>query len=69
MSIEDVFTNFSSIETERLILRQIQASDADTLFALFSAEEVMEFSGGKLPHRSVEKSRSFIRQLQHWYER
>jgi len=69
MSIEDVFTNFPRIETERLILRQIQASDADALFALFSDEEIMEFSGGKLPHRSVEESRGFIRQLEQWYER
>jgi RimJ/RimL family protein N-acetyltransferase len=29
----------------------------------------MEFSGGKLPHRSVGETRAFIRQLQGWYER
>jgi ribosomal-protein-alanine N-acetyltransferase len=69
MTIEDIFTNFPRIETEHLILRQIQASDADALFAIFSDGEVMEFSGGKLPHRSVEDTRAFIRQLQEWYER
>jgi len=69
MAIEDIFTDFPLIETERLILRQIQGSDATALFATFSDEEVMEFSGGKLPHRTVEESRAFIRQLLHWYER
>ena len=69
MAIEDIFTNFPCIEREHLILRQIQASDADALFALFSDGEVMEFSGGKLPHRSVGDTRAFIRQLQQWYER
>ena len=69
MAIEDIFTDFPLIETERLILRQIQGSDADALFATFSDVEVMEFSGGKLPHSTVEESRAFIRQLQHWYER
>jgi ribosomal-protein-alanine N-acetyltransferase len=68
MSIEDVFTNFPPIETERLILRQIQESDTEAMFALFSDEQVMEFSGGKFPHRSVEESREFIRKLGEWYK-
>ena len=69
MAIEAIFTDFPRIETERLILRQIQASDADALFALFSEGDVMEFSGGKVPHQTVEETRAFIRQLQGWYER
>jgi [ribosomal protein S5]-alanine N-acetyltransferase len=64
MTIEALFTNFPRIETERLILRQIQAGDADALFALFSDGDVMEFSGGKVPHRTVEETQAFIRQLQ-----
>jgi ribosomal-protein-alanine N-acetyltransferase len=66
MSIETIFTTFPRLETPRLILRQIQLSDADALFATFSDEAVMEFYG-ELPHRSVEDSRDLIRRQHHWY--
>ena len=67
MSIEDIFTHFPHIETEHLLLRQIQMSDADALFAFFSDEEVVELSDKR--HRSVEDSQEFIRKLQAWYSR
>ncbi len=41
MAIDDIFTHFPRIETDRLILRQIQASDAQALFAFYSDEEVI----------------------------
>jgi ribosomal-protein-alanine N-acetyltransferase len=67
MVIEDIFMHFPRIETERLILRQIQASDSDALFAFFSDEEVIELSDKR--HRSIEESQEFIRKLQEWYRR
>ena len=63
MSIEEIFVTFPRLETERLALRQIRASDADALFAFFSDDEV-----SSKPHRSVEESHAFIHQLQHWYQ-
>ena len=63
MSREDIFVTFPRLETERLILRQIRASDANALFAFFSDEEV-----SSKRHRSVEESQAFIQQLQHWYQ-
>lgn len=68
MSIETVFTSFPRLETERLILRQIQLSDAEAVFATFSDEAVMEFYGD-MPHRSVEESRELIRRQHAWYAR
>jgi ribosomal-protein-alanine N-acetyltransferase len=61
--MEDIFFTFPRLETERLVLRQIRASDADALFAFFSDEEV-----SSKRHRSVEESQAFIHQLQQWYQ-
>ena len=68
MSIEDMFTNFPVLTTERLLLRQIQPADAEDLFATFSDELVMEFYG-HLPHKTVDDSRELIRQQHVWYAR
>jgi [ribosomal protein S5]-alanine N-acetyltransferase len=66
MSIEDVFTHFPQLETERLILRQIHAGDVDALFTILSDPKVMEF-GDKL-HHSREESEAFFQKLQEWYK-
>lgn len=66
MTIDDVFTRFPRIETPHLILRQIEMSDAEAIFATFSEEAVMEFYGD-LPHRSLEDSRELIRMQHVWY--
>jgi ribosomal-protein-alanine N-acetyltransferase len=68
MSIDTIFTSFPVLETERLILRQIQLSDAESVYVTFSDEAVMEFYG-EMPHRSVEESRDLIRRQQQWYAR
>ena|SRR5579862_3426620 len=68
MSIETIFTNFPRLETERLILRQIELSDAGSVFVTFSDEAVMEFYGEN-PHRSVEESSELIRRQHEWYAR
>jgi len=67
MPIDDIFTHFPYLETEHLLLRQIQPTDADALFAFFSDEEVIEQSNKR--HRSVKDSQAFIRQLQKWYQK
>src|SRR5258708_29677730 len=66
MSINEMFTTFPTLTTERLLLREIQMADAEDLFATFSDEEVMEFYG-HLPHESVEDSRELIRNQHKWY--
>jgi [ribosomal protein S5]-alanine N-acetyltransferase len=68
MSIDQIFVHFPRIVTPHLILRQIEPSDAEAIFATFSDEVVMEFYG-ELPHRSVEDSRQLIRRQQEWYAR
>jgi ribosomal-protein-alanine N-acetyltransferase len=66
MTAEDVFTRFPRVETARLMLRQIEPSDAEAIFATFSDEAVMEFYG-ELPHRTPDDSRALITQQQAWY--
>ena len=65
MPIEEVFITFPKLETERLILRQIQDDDVDALFTVFSNPEVTAF-GDKL-HHSREESQAFFQKLQAWY--
>jgi ribosomal-protein-alanine N-acetyltransferase len=66
MSIDAIFTRFPRLETERLVLRQIQLGDAAAVFETFSDEAVMEFYG-EIPHRSVEESCDLIRRQHAWY--
>jgi ribosomal-protein-alanine N-acetyltransferase len=41
--MEPVFDSFPSLETERLVLREIQPSDAEAVFACFNDDEVTRF--------------------------
>jgi ribosomal-protein-alanine N-acetyltransferase len=68
MAIDAAFTHFPSLSTSRLLLRQIQPSDAEALFATFSDEEVMEFYGHE-PHRSLDDSHELISRIQARYAR
>ncbi len=43
MPIETIFQAFPQIETDRLILRQMQASDAEALFRVLGDDEVTRF--------------------------
>lgn len=67
MTIDDIFTHFPRIETEHLILRQIQSSDAAAMFAFFSDEEVVDLDDKR--HHSLEESQEFIGKLQAWYRK
>jgi [ribosomal protein S5]-alanine N-acetyltransferase len=68
MTLDEAFARFPRLVTPRLVLRAIQAADAEALFATFSDEQVMAFYG-HLPHRTVDDSRALIRQLHDWYAR
>lgn len=47
------------METERILLRHWQESDAETLFK-YASEPDVEPRTGKLAHKSVEESREII---------
>ena len=68
MERDAIFASVPVIETPRLILRGIRASDAAAIFATFSDAETMEYYGEE-PHRTVEDAREHIRQIAAWYAR
>jgi ribosomal-protein-alanine N-acetyltransferase len=68
MTIDAAFTQFPSLSTRRLQLRQMQPTDAEALFAFFSDEETMQFYGHE-PHRSLDETRESIEQTQARYTR
>ncbi len=62
MTVDAAFTHFPSLATNLLELRQIQPSDAEAFFALYSDEQTMQFYGE--PHRSVDDTRQALAQTQ-----
>jgi len=68
MSLDVAFTNFPSLTTNRLHLRQIQPTDAEALFAIRSDRAVMDFYGEE-PHQSLEDTHALIQQIQDAYDR
>lgn len=68
MSINEAFTHFPTLTTNRLHLRQIQPTDAEALFAIRSNLEVMEFFGQE-PQQSLDDAHTLIQRLQALYER
>ena len=67
MSIDDAFTQFPTLATDRLQLRQLRPTDAEALFALRSDVVGMEFMGQE-PHQSFEDTHTLIQRLQTYYE-
>lgn len=63
MSIDEAFTRFPCFTTSRLLLRQIQQTDAEALFATLSDEEAMKFYG-HMAHQSLDDTHELIRQIQ-----
>jgi ribosomal-protein-alanine N-acetyltransferase len=66
MTIDALFVRMPRIETPHLILRAIEPSDAEAIFATFADEVAMEFYG-ELPHRSVDETRALMRRQGEWY--
>jgi ribosomal-protein-alanine N-acetyltransferase len=67
VTIDAAFSNFPSLTTNRLHLRQIELEDAEALFAILSDPQVTEYYGHE-PHRSLEETRMLIGQIQTRYE-
>ena len=68
MTIDAAFTNFPTLSTNRLLLRQIVLGDAEGLFAIRSDEESMKFFGHE-PHESLDETKDVIRQMEERYIR
>ncbi len=67
MSIDDAFTQFPTLTTNRLQLRQLRPTDAEALFLMRSDPVGVEFMGQE-PHQSLEDTHKLIRRLQTFYE-
>ena len=59
MSIEVAFVQFPNLQTERIILRAMQPSDASALFIIKSDRAVMDFYGDE-PHHSPAETVALI---------
>ncbi len=59
MSIDDAFTQFPTLTTNRLQLRQLRLTDAEAFFAIRSDPVGMEFLGRE-PHQSIEETYTLI---------
>jgi [ribosomal protein S5]-alanine N-acetyltransferase len=67
MSIDTAFTQFPSLATERLLLRQIRPDDAEALFAILSDRQVTEFYGSE-PHQTLADTQALIAKIQTRYD-
>lgn len=68
MSIDTAFTVFPVLTTDRLVLRQIEATDADALFEMFSDEETMKFNGHPR-QQSIAETYEWLTVIQERYDR
>ena len=68
MTIDDAFTNFPTLATNRLLLRQLVSGDAESLFAIRSDDEIMKFLGQEV-YESLDETKDVIRQMGERYTR
>jgi ribosomal-protein-alanine N-acetyltransferase len=68
MNREDVFSNFPTLETKRLILRKLRLEDAKDVFEYASDPEVSKYVTWE-PHRSIEDSINLIKFTHERYEK
>jgi [ribosomal protein S5]-alanine N-acetyltransferase len=68
MPIETSFTTFPTLTTARMVLRQVQAEDAEALFAIKSDAQVTA-QYGQEPHHSLVDTLRWIERLQADYPR
>ncbi len=64
MSVEDVFGDLPSLETERLLLRKLRLEDAGDLFEYASDPAVSRYTTWEA-HKAIEDSRAV---LSHWID-
>ena len=67
MSADSVFTQFPTLTTERLVLRQLEPRDDETLFVIKSNFEVTKHYGQEA-HRSIDDTREWMEKVQAGYE-
>jgi [ribosomal protein S5]-alanine N-acetyltransferase len=68
MELELLFANLPPLETPRLRLRRLQATDAADVFAYASDPEVARYTSWE-PHRSIADSQDFLARTQAAYAR
>lgn len=59
MTIDAAFTDFPTLTTDRLRLRQIQPSDAEPLYAILSDPQVMQYYGSE-PYQTLADAQTAI---------
>lgn len=59
MNIEDIYSNFPILETERLLLRKVTLHDIDEIFYYGSNDEVTKYLIWDT-HNTLEDTKSFI---------
>jgi ribosomal-protein-alanine N-acetyltransferase len=62
MSSKLIWQHFPTLESERLVLREITAADADELFNIFSDEETMQYWSCR-PYTSIVQAHKLIESL------
>lgn len=67
MSIDQAFTHFPTLTTHRLLLRQLQTSDAEAEFATCSDEETMQYIPA-LPHKTLADTIQHLKRMRERYE-
>lgn len=60
MNSEDVFTTLETIETERVLLREMRLADANDLFEYASDPEVSQYTSWET-HQSIEDTKDFVK--------
>ena len=68
MSTTNAFTQFPTLTSHRLILRQMQPTDADDFFAIKSDPEIT-IAYGQEPHRSSADTQAWMHRHRDYYER
>jgi len=68
MESKDIFAEVPTLQTKRLILREMTLDDAQAVFGCCSDPEVFKFTGGKA-HRTIEDSKAFLKEIGEKYKR
>ena len=64
----DIFWEFRQLETERLILRELKPTDAETIFHYLSDPEVTKYLDTQ-PHQTVEQTQRLVNFLASLFEK
>ena len=62
MPLDAAFDQFPTLDTDRLILRDVRMTDLEALFSIMSDRRVMAYYG-RPPHQTIEDTRAWLEQL------